>query len=176
MTNRKKTLYFAYGMNTNLDSMARRCPAAKSLGKITLEGYKFVFRGVGDVIYTGKLQDKIEGAAWLITEECEKSLDRLEGFPSFYGKVYEPILFNGKPESIMIYQMTKQNARGIYDPSESYWNMLFEGYASHKMNHDQMYSGLPTHSKYKSVEHIKARRRYKNKQNALWQNINLNKY
>ena len=36
-------LYFAYGMNTNLGEMARRCPGAVSLGHARLIDHVFRF-------------------------------------------------------------------------------------------------------------------------------------
>ena len=41
----KKRLYFAYGSNCNLGQMARRCPAAKKVGPVTLDGYRLTFNG-----------------------------------------------------------------------------------------------------------------------------------
>jgi len=35
---------FSYGMNCNLNEMARRCPTAICLGAAWIEDYEFVFR------------------------------------------------------------------------------------------------------------------------------------
>ena len=150
MTNQLTTLYFGYGMNTNVEQMARRCPNAISLGKKTLIGYKFIFRGVADIIHTGNKNDKIEGVIWSITPECEKALDALEGYPTFYTKIYLPIETDATDDALsylMIYKMVNQS-KVARNPSRFYWDMLFEGYASHGLNHEQMYKGLPQHSHF----------------------------
>ena len=43
-------LYMAYGMNTNRDAMANRCPKAKPLGGFYLPDTRLVFRGVADIV------------------------------------------------------------------------------------------------------------------------------
>ena len=43
--NVKKSLYFAYGSNMNLDQMDFRCPAAKAIGVVRLEDYRLAFCG-----------------------------------------------------------------------------------------------------------------------------------
>lgn len=164
--------YAAYGMNTNLQQMAYRCPNAIAVGRMDLPGYKFCFRGVADVYKTNRKSDKVTCAIWKITEECEWALDRLEGFPSFYTKQYITMNINGKQEQVMIYEMTKKNKSKIYDPSESYWKCLHEGYEQFGIPHKQMYDGLPMFSHYKSYKQIKWQRRYDNKKAALWRNIN----
>lgn len=40
-------LYFAYGSNINLSQMAYRCPDAKVVEPVVLEGYELLFRGSG---------------------------------------------------------------------------------------------------------------------------------
>lgn len=176
-----RQLYFAYGMNTNKEQMARRCPNAKPLGSTYITGWRFVFRGVGDVVYTGDPSDRLYGAIWEITDECERALDSLEGYPTFYDKIYidntnddvYPGLWqqhgeNLNHDEIMIYQMTRQNARSIHDPSQHYWEMLWEGYEQFGMPHSQMKEGLPQTSHYKGVTEIRKQRRYANKRAAMW--------
>ena len=40
-------LYFAYGSNINLQQMEQRCPAARPVGPVILDGYELRFRGNG---------------------------------------------------------------------------------------------------------------------------------
>lgn len=121
--------YLAYGMNTNLDGMARRCPAAVSLGKVILKGHKLVFRTFCDVQVDPNFD--IECALWSITPECERSLDRLEGFPDFYGKKEVTVSFKGKKIIAMIYYM--KDLHNFNTPSEFYLNSVVEGYYNHNM-------------------------------------------
>ncbi len=98
-------LYFAYGMNTNEESMATRCPKAKYLGNYTLYKFLFQFRRVADIDYTGNKKDKVIGTVWDISKDCEKSLDILEGYPTFYTKEY----IKTKKGRMMLYIMTARN-------------------------------------------------------------------
>ena len=42
-------LYLAYGMNTNIDQMASRCPGSVSIGRVDIPDHRLVFRGVADI-------------------------------------------------------------------------------------------------------------------------------
>jgi hypothetical protein len=72
-----KHYYFAYGMNTNLDSMAQRCPGALCLGSGYLEGYKFAFRLHADV-ELGSPDDRVDGVVWQLSDDDMDSLDAFE--------------------------------------------------------------------------------------------------
>jgi hypothetical protein len=175
MKTKNTTYYLAYGMNTNKQQMARRCPAAKAIGTTSLPGYQFVFRGVGDILPTYQKEHFANCVVWEITPECELALDRLEGYPNFYTKLYIDIELNGKVVTAMVYKMRNQSFR-LSDPSSHYWEMLHEGYHTYKLPIDQLFFGLPYNSKYKKlwdnefpeVNNIKAERRLKNKQDAMW--------
>ena len=77
--------YLAYGSNLNKYQMNFRCPDAVPAGSCVLNNWELVFRrGVltiepcpGGIVPLG---------IWKISENDEKSLDRYEGFPSFYYK------------------------------------------------------------------------------------------
>ena len=85
--------YFSYGMNTNLASMAVRCPGAQSLGAAVLPHYEFEFKSFATI--APKMGAETNGVLWEITPECEKSLDRLEGYPVYYGKIIVWVEHNG---------------------------------------------------------------------------------
>ena len=87
-------LYFGYGMNTNLEGMAGRCPKATSLGYAQLLEHKFRFAGPADVIkHPGSI---VHGVLWDLTPECLKALDMLEGFPHFYGREWREVEYYGE--------------------------------------------------------------------------------
>jgi hypothetical protein len=122
-----KSLYFAYGANTNLAAMARRCPKAKPLGMTSVKDYRLVFRGVADVEpCKGSI---LFGALWEITPQCERSLDAFEGFPTLYEKMYGVMPIKGVQQEIMIYTMTDPHGRGTGKPPATYEQTLREGYA-----------------------------------------------
>lgn len=126
--------YFSYGMNTNLGSMAMRCPKARSLGAAVLPHYGFEFKSFATV--TPKMHDKVHGVLWEISEDCEKSLDRLEGYPTYYGKIIVWVEHEGELVPCMTYLMYPEEELNY--PSNSYVTMLEEGYTSHGISLDQI--------------------------------------
>lgn len=128
-------LYFAYGANTNKRSMALRCPQAKPLEAVKLEGWRLHFRGVADIME--REGSVVHGALWRITPECEAALDRFEGFPNTYIKQYGQIRVNGRSEVVMMYVM--RQARALCPPHESYRQCLLEGYREFGIDTDQIH-------------------------------------
>ena len=125
----KTKIYIAYGSNMNKEQMKKRCPNAIPIGKGILKNYKLVFRGVADVIKsTG---DEVPIAVWKITEECEKALDRYEGFPHMYRKENVTIEIEGKEIEGMVYIMNRGN---IAPPNYYYYNVINEGYKDFKIS------------------------------------------
>lgn len=130
--------YLAYGMNTNLNSMKMRCPEARSLGKVVLENHSLAFKGCCDIVRTpGK---DMECALWVITDDCERSLDILEGYPSFYTKKEVKVNYKGRSIRAMVYYM--RDVDQLDYPSGSYLNMVATGYLEHKMDLDQIQVAL----------------------------------
>ena len=126
--------YFAYGMNTNLGSMAMRCPQACSLGAAVLPHYRFEFKSFATVV--PDMDSQVHGVLWEISSDCEKSLDRLEGYPVFYGKINVWVEHDGEMIPCMTYLMYPEEELAY--PSTSYVNMLEEGYKSHGIVTDQI--------------------------------------
>ena len=135
--------YLAYGMNTNKDSMQVRCPAAESLGKVTLKNHRLTFQRVCDAEYQPGAS--MECALWTITDECERSLDLLEGFPDFYGKKEVTVDWQGRKIRAMIYYM--KDFYGYEVPSEYYLNTVTQGYFQHDMPIMQIIESLEDLSK-----------------------------
>src|SRR3954454_18755375 len=117
MTTQFTGFYFAYGSNLHLAQMAKRCPAAVSLGRMKLPDHRLVFRGVADCIpVPGAVT---YGGLWRITAACERALDNYEGVSmGLYRKEYVPIaLPGGRIDDMLIYAM---NSTGIFPPSAYY--------------------------------------------------------
>lgn len=130
--------YFSYGMNTNLGSMKMRCPNARSLGAAVLPHYAFEFKSFATVI--PNMGNEVEGVLWEITDECEKSLDRLEGYPIYYSKINVWVKHNGELVPCMTYLMYPEEELDY--PTDSYVDMLYEGYTSHKISTKQIDQAL----------------------------------
>lgn len=133
-----KTFYLAYGMNTNLQQMAWRCPAARSLGKVTLHGHRLAFKNFCDAVKDST--SSMECVLWEITPECERALDALEGYPTFYGKKEVNVIFKGRKIRAMIYFMTDHYGKGF--PSEHYLKMVSEGYIDHDISTEQIIKAI----------------------------------
>lgn len=112
-------LYIAYGSNMNKGQMEFRCPKAKPIGACFLDGWRLVFRGVADIIQDKNA--KVPVALWDLTKECEKALDRYEGVPRLYHKVY----LKGKDKTFLTYCM---NSDTFALPSINYFESIQEGY------------------------------------------------
>ena len=130
--------YFAYGMNTNKAQMAVRCPKAQSLGRAILPEHEFRFSVHADVIPDPGFNT--EGVLWEITPECEKALDALEGYPTYYLKKIVTVEYNETFVKAMVYYMTGDLPDSY--PSDGYLNMLMEGYREHDVDNRQIYSSL----------------------------------
>lgn len=131
-------LYFAYGMNTNSNGMARRCPAAVSHGRAVLLDHVFRFSGPADVV---KCPDSyVDGVLWTITPECLKALDMLEGFPHYYNRRNKKVLYQGRVVNALTYFM--QPGHLDCPPSDGYFNMVLEGYEEHGVPTEQLYNSV----------------------------------
>lgn len=130
-------LYLAYGMNSNIEQMASRCPNAISIGRVDIPNHRLVFRGVADI--EESLGDTLQTVMWDITDDCELALDMLEGYPTFYGKKYIDVTIGNKIYKSMIYQMIAERL-DYYSPSNYYQYLLEEGYKAHDLDVNQIYN------------------------------------
>jgi gamma-glutamylcyclotransferase (GGCT)/AIG2-like uncharacterized protein YtfP len=125
-------LYFAYGMNTNVDGMARRCPRAVSFGRARLLGHRFRFAGPADVQRDRRVN--VDGVLWDITDQCLASLDRLEGYPFYYDRKWARVQYQDQIVQALVYFMLPGHGNGA--PGFDYFDMVLQGYNEH---------GVPTH-------------------------------
>ena len=129
----KTKLYFAYGMNTNREEMAYRCPTAVALGKAVLPGYRFEFKSFATIVLDADSQ--VEGVLWDITDADEAALDILEGYPEFYDKRHVKVQ-QGIDYIAMTYIMGPRE-KG-HAPSDGYYSMVSEGYQSFGLSQRQL--------------------------------------
>ena len=131
--------YFAYGSNLNKTGMRFRCPNATPIGKYKLEGYRLTFRGgLPDIL--PHENGVVTGGLWEITERCEMSLDRYEGFPNLYDK--------HSKDGIMFYRMvasieelpedytTKMLLDGCTD--SQFVRMMLDGHSDFDITEDEL--------------------------------------
>lgn len=118
-----KRYYIAYGSNLSENQMAYRCPTAKVVGTSILKDWRLLFDGPASIEkYEGY---KVPILIWEIQPEDEKSLDRYEGYPSYYRKEMLDVEVNGKTINAMVYIM---NTNKEHIPSDYYYRVLEQGY------------------------------------------------
>ena len=130
----KTKLYFAYGMNTNKEEMAYRCPGARALGKAILSGYRLEFKSFATIVPSPK--EQVEGVLWTITDTDESALDMLEGYPEFYDKKTVSVEHDSQSYIAMTYIMGPREQG--YAPSDGYYSMVSEGYQTFGLSQRQL--------------------------------------
>ncbi len=99
----KRHYYLCYGSNLNIRQMELRCPQAKPVGVVMLEGYELVFRGVATV--EPKRGSSVPCGLWLITDRDEAALDTYEGWPHLYRKEMVAVRYGKRALRVMTYIM-----------------------------------------------------------------------
>ena len=122
----KERYYFAYGSNCNLNQMAARCPKATVCVPVTLRNYTLIFNGVASI--KRRNGSVVMGLLWKITPDCERSLDRYEGYPRLYVKRNVTVFAaDGSSCRAMVYVMAKEyNSPAL--PTDCYYNGIREGF------------------------------------------------
>lgn len=126
-----RKFYVAYGSNLNKRQMKYRCPNALAYSSGTLKNYELLFKGSKTGSYATvepRLGASVPVGVWLIDERDERSLDRYEGFPTFYYKTHVDVdLDCGETINALVYIMHEDRPRGV--PAEYYVATCLEGYA-----------------------------------------------
>ena len=125
----EKSLYFAYGSNINLDQMRYRCPDATVYGQAVLDNFDLRFRGSGVATVEPKEGACVYGLLWELTDKCEASLDRYEGYPRLYIKqTLEVRTFDGQRVPVMAYIMNPELHLKPSLPPRDYYLGIKTGY------------------------------------------------
>jgi hypothetical protein len=127
----KGRIYIAYGSNLNLMQMAQRCPTAVCAGKAVLNHYELVFRAGrngGVATIQPKEGSCVPALLWQLKPKDEASLDIFEGHPVRYTKRMMEVQLGGRDVSAIVY--VKAPGHEAAYPSETYLNLIAEGYES----------------------------------------------
>lgn len=118
--------YIAYGSNMAEEQMAHRCPSAKLIGTGYLPNHRLEFYLHATVERTRAHGAKVPVAVWEISEEDERSLDRYEGFPTYYTKHRRRVVMDdGSEIRGMAYIM---NMIRPQPPTPTYYNGIYNAY------------------------------------------------
>jgi hypothetical protein len=137
----RKYYYIAYGSNLNINQMKYRCPTARVVGTAYLKDYQLLFKGSKSGSYLtieSKVDSVVPVGVWSVTDEDILSLDRYEGYPSFYYKKEMDVEVVGIKsgrlyrKKCFVYIMHEDRPLGI--PSKSYVSTCLEGYKAFRFN------------------------------------------
>ena len=147
--------YIAYGSNMVAEQMAHRCPSAKLIGTGYLPNHRLEFYLHATVERTHVYDAKVPVAVWEISEEDERSLDRYEGFPTYYTKHRRRVVMDDGTELWgMVYIM---NMIRPQPPTPTYYNGIHNAYVK-----------LGLHSEIERVLEPALQRSQQRKRFSLW--------
>ena len=127
--------YLAYGSNLNKNQMNERCPGAEPDGVFVLKKARLFFRFYADIIPSQN--SSIQLGVWKIKKNHEKALDRYEGYPKYYEKIYWTIKQKKNNLPALIYFMNKTHRHYSHNgtmPSNSYVETIRQGYRDFGLN------------------------------------------
>lgn len=118
--------YIAYGSNMVKAQMAFRCPGAKLIGTGYLPNHRLEFYLHATVERSRARDARVPVAVWEIDETDEQSLDRYEGFPTYYVKrKRRVILSDGSEIEGMVYIMRLLR---LHPPTAGYYQGIRDAY------------------------------------------------
>ena len=118
--------YIAYGSNMVEEQMAYRCPNARLIGMGQLPNHRLEFYLHATVERSRAHGASVPVAVWEIDADDERSLDRYEGFPTYYTKHRRRVLMDdGSEIEGMVYIM---NMIRPQPPTASYYNGIHAAY------------------------------------------------
>ncbi|KIK59623.1 hypothetical protein GYMLUDRAFT_44591 [Collybiopsis luxurians FD-317 M1] len=83
------TLYFGYGSNIWRNQMERRCPESKFIGVGLLKDWRWFLNERGVANIANSEGNEVYGFIYELNARDEATLDRFEGAPDIYQKVYD---------------------------------------------------------------------------------------
>lgn len=117
--------------------MKYRCPNARIIGTAYIEDYELLFKGSKSGSYLTiepKKGSRVPVGVWEVSESDEKSLDRYEGYPSFYYKkeLELPVkgIRTGKVRIRKCFVYIMHEDRKLSEPGRYYVSTCVQGYAS----------------------------------------------
>jgi gamma-glutamylcyclotransferase (GGCT)/AIG2-like uncharacterized protein YtfP len=122
------THYFAYGSNMDQEQMNKRCPDAVLIGTATLKGYKLSFtifspkRSCGCADITLSPKEYVHGLLYQMNDRDMKLMDKFEGHPKHYRRIYVAVETTGKDVSAFSYEVV--NKIDGQRPSKHYLGLI----------------------------------------------------
>lgn len=133
----KKQLYIAYGSNINLEQMAYRCPHSKVIGTSEIKDFELEFRGVATIVPNKGASVPV--LIWELDERDLPTLNKYEGYPSFYRQEKMTFEMDGKTYEGMAYLI---NYGELSPPSSRYYNTILQGYKENGLDEKYLQTAL----------------------------------
>jgi gamma-glutamylcyclotransferase (GGCT)/AIG2-like uncharacterized protein YtfP len=124
-------LYLAYGSNMSPAQMQRRCPGARLIGAVVLDGYRLTFTGWSGMWSGGVATierapgDQVAGAVYEISAAHLATLDRCEGVPFAYTRCRRQVAVGDAVRRPWVY-VKQDQTKNL--PSQAYVDRIAEGY------------------------------------------------
>ncbi len=97
-------LYFAYGANMDVVTMATRCPRSKSIGLARLMRHRLAAMREGWLTVVRDSRATVHGVLWDLALADVPALDRFEGVGGgLYVKAFQPVIAPGGAKRAMVY-------------------------------------------------------------------------
>lgn len=121
-------LYCAYGSNMDLEQMRYRCPNSKVVSTSCIEDYRLQFNQHATIVKDKGAKTPV--VLWEIAPQDWKSLDRYEGYPSYYRKELMNVKVGGRERASLVYIMNTPDF-AISPPALTYLEGIKRGCKQH---------------------------------------------
>ena len=135
----QRVLYFAYGHNTQTETIQARCPSAKLMDTGVLHNFQLTFHQYSNI----ENQDgtHVEGVVWSISRSDLERLDGQEALHEHYNRIPVEVMIKGVPYKCTAYIMDP----GFHPdatPSRAYLQDVRKGYQEHGLPLSQIEEAL----------------------------------
>ena len=125
--------YFGYGSNMNKITMQGRCGQDNytDLGQGLLVDYQLYFFIRGYANIKAIAGQSVRGVLYQINDSCLASLDKAEGYPTFYQRQEVKIIYGDKKINAEVYIVKNDDTTGL--PSDTYYQTVLTGAEEHNL-------------------------------------------
>ena len=132
-THCNRHIYFAYGSNMDERQMECRCPDARLLGSIRLQGYRFALDAAGVATILPAREYYVEGLLWSVLSSDICNLDKHEGVATgCYRKEYIPIDASAPGQVALVYISNRSANAGQIRPQ--YMERILQAAKDHRLS------------------------------------------
>ncbi len=127
----------AYGRNLDLKRMKEKCPHCVLVGDAVLKDWQLAFKRY--ITIEPCKGGSVPVGVWKISEEAEKELDIIEGYPTLYRKEIVEIELEDKKVDAIVYVINDTHPKY---PDKAYLARVMTGYDDFKFDKKFIYDAL----------------------------------